>query len=84
MDRSTAVKVIKQIFARCNHSVGKTVKLMPPDANSVLSNGHQIHVEVKDDDYLHSCIEALAKEIGLTVQKEDDFLVIYKPLATPA
>ncbi len=79
MDREKAVSVIKEIFDKCGSIEGKSIKLMTPNANNVLSKGCQIHIETNDNEFMHSCITRIADDNCLAVQQEDNFLVIYKP-----
>lgn len=80
MQREQAVNVIKEIFAICHHVEGKSIKLMPPNADDVLSKGCQIHLQTRNDRELDSCIKAIADSEGLAVAKEGDNLIIYKPM----
>ena len=79
LDRDKVVEVLKDIFGKCNLIEGKSIKLMPPDADSVLSKGYQIHIQTKCDQYTESCLQRIAKKYALATAIEDDFLVIYNP-----
>jgi hypothetical protein len=80
LDRDEVIRVFKVIFGRCRHIEGKSLKIMPPDADSVHSKGYQIHISPNNDDALECCIERVAKEHALAVADEGDMLVIFKPI----
>jgi len=80
MDREISIAIVKQIFEKCNHVEGKSIKLMPPDADSVLSKGNQIHIEVGDDESLRSCLAVIAEQNNLKIHEEEKMLIVYKPL----
>jgi hypothetical protein len=80
LDRGEVLRLFKVIFDRCRHIEGKSIKLMPPNADSVHSKGYQIHISPNNDEALESCIERVAKEHELAVADEGDMLVIFKPL----
>ena len=79
MKREEAVIVIKRIFEECNGIEGKSLKLMPPDANNVLSKGCQIHIDTGKDDILNSCLKFVANKSNLAVELEENYLILYKP-----
>ncbi len=80
MMRTEAVEILKEILVACNTLEGKSIKLMPPDADSVLSEGCQIHVQKTLDGTENTCIIKIAKKHRLLVHEEKDFHVIYKPV----
>jgi hypothetical protein len=80
LDREEVVRVFKVLFGRCRHIEGKSLKLMPPDADSVHSKGYQIHISPNNDEALECCIERVVKEHELAVADEGDILVIFKPM----
>jgi len=67
------------IFALCHHIEGRSVKLIPPDTNSLLSKGYQVHIETKNNDGLHQCLRMIANHNNLAVNSKGGFLIIYKP-----
>jgi hypothetical protein len=79
MMRSEAAKILKEILVSCRVLEGKSVKLMPPDADSVLSEGCQIHVEKTSDGSEQLCISKIARKHKLSVHEDENYLVIYKP-----
>ncbi len=79
MQREEAITAIKEIFYRCPYIEGKSLKLMPPDADSVLSKGCQIHIETRQDITLDNCLAAISQRLNLAVHSEGDLLIIYKP-----
>lgn len=79
MDRARAVEVIKLVFARCSSVEGKSIKLMPARANDASLKGYQIHIQTRHDGVLESCLDGIAEENGLAVQREDDLYIIYEP-----
>ncbi len=80
MQREEAVVAIKEIFDRCPHIEGKSLKLMAPDAVSVLSKGCQIHIETMKNETLGNCLATLSYRLNLAVHNEGNFLIIYKPM----
>lgn len=80
MQREEAIKLINQIYNECNHSLGKSVKLMPPNADGVLSKGCQVHIETNDDEYLEPCLHKIAKKHDLSVHKEGRYLILYRKI----
>lgn len=80
LDREEVLRLFKVIFSRCRHIEGKSLKLMPPDADSVHSKGYQIHISPNNDEALECCIERVAREHMLAVADEGDMLVIFKPV----
>ncbi len=79
MNRKEAVGVIKQLFEKCNNIEGKSIKLMAPDANNVLSRGCQIHVTTNHDESLESCVRKIVQKNCLGVHIEGTVLIVYKP-----
>jgi hypothetical protein len=79
MDRQKAVSFIKEIFEQCHSIEGKSIKLLPPKENNSLSSTFQIHIEVKDDLTLQSCVHKIAAKNNLAVAKKDGVLIVYKP-----
>jgi hypothetical protein len=79
MNREQALDVIKEIFALCHHIEGRSVKLVSPDTNSLLSKGYQVHIETKNNDGLDQCLRMIANHNNLAVNSEGGFLIIYKP-----
>ncbi|MDI9577887.1 MAG: hypothetical protein WC203_07480 [Candidatus Bathyarchaeia archaeon] len=80
MERQQAVSVVKEIFECCRFIEGKNIKLMPPNADDVLSKGCQIHIDAKDDDILMDCLEKVAIGNELAMVKEGQLVILYKPL----
>ncbi len=80
MIRFEAAEILKEILVTCGNIEGKSVKLMPPDADSVLSKGCQIHIQKARCDVENLCVRRIAKKYDLSVHVEDNFLVLYKPL----
>ncbi|XHH10294.1 MAG: hypothetical protein ACFCUE_06605 [Candidatus Bathyarchaeia archaeon] len=80
MLRFEAVKILKEMLVGCNSLEGKSVKLMPPDADSVQSVGYQIHVQKRLDGAEKACIIKIAQKHSLSMHDYEDFHVIYKPL----
>lgn len=65
-----------------SHIEGRAIKLMPPGADSVLSKGYQLHIEVNDSyQILEECVKPIATAKGLTTAKEGQVLEIYRLLA---
>lgn len=79
MKREEAVAVIKRIFEECNGIEGKSLKLMPPDADNVLSKGCQIHINTMNDVVLNSCLASMANKNKLAAEVEGNYFIVYKP-----
>ncbi|NLF88406.1 hypothetical protein GX563_06250 [Candidatus Bathyarchaeota archaeon] len=62
------------------HIEGKSLKLMPPNADSVISKGYQIHISPNNDEMLESCIEKIVKQHELAIASEGNTLIIFNPL----
>ena len=77
--RVEAVKILKEILVSCSNMEGKSVKIMPPGADSVTSKGYQIHIQNLGDGSGNSCIHRIAKKHDLSIRDEGTFFVIYKP-----
>jgi len=80
MQREQAVSLVKEIFDFCRFVEGKSVKLMPPNADSVLSKGCQIHIDTRNDAVLEACLQTVTDANGLAMVKEGQLAIIYKPL----
>jgi hypothetical protein len=80
LDREEVLRLLKVLFDQCRHIEGKSLKLMPPNADSVHSKGYQIHISPNNDEALEHCIERIVKEHNLVVANEDNILVIFKPV----
>ena len=78
MDRKQAVTVIKEIVERCPEIEGRSITLLPPKNNDALSNTFQMHLR-DDDPILESYITNIAKEHGLDICQDENYLVVYKP-----
>jgi len=78
VNRDQAVGVIKLIFEQCSQIEGKSIKLLPPNANGALADTFQIHIQTKDDDILQSCVARIAKEHGLAVKRKRGVFIVYK------
>lgn len=78
MDRKKAVKIIKKIFEICAQIEGKSIKIMPSNANGVLSEGCQIHIKANNDEFLESCLTRIAMDNHLVIKQVGSFLVLYK------
>lgn len=79
MMRNEAAEILKEVLISCRVLEGKSVKLMPPNADSVLSKGCQIHFEKVDDGVTQTCINRIARKHRLSVHEDENYSVIYKP-----
>ncbi len=77
MNRSEAVRIIKEILGRCS-AAGNSLKLMPPDADSVLSDGFQIHIKVPHNGFERECVSKIADKNRLKIKEEGLYLIIYR------
>ena len=79
MLRNEATEILKEVLMNCRVLEGKSLKLMPPDADSVLSKGCQIHIEKVSDCITQSCISRIARKHKLAIHEDEGYFVIYKP-----
>ncbi len=79
MDRSKAIAMIKEVFEQCRLIEGKSIKLLPPEANPTLSSTFQIHIDTNGDTSLEGCVREIAKRHSLAVAAKMGYLVVYKP-----
>jgi hypothetical protein len=79
MLRNEATEILKEVLMSCRVLEGKSLKLMPPDADSVLSKGCQIHIEKVSDFITQSCLNRIARKHKLAVHDDGAYIVIYKP-----
>jgi hypothetical protein len=81
MNREQAINIIKQIFDKCKDVEGKSIKLMPPQENSALSNTFQIHIQTSNmtNDIIQTCVEDIAEKNNLSVKVKNGWLIMYKP-----
>jgi hypothetical protein len=78
--RVEAAEILKEILVSCGNIEGKSIKLMPPDADSILSKGYHILIYKSKSELENSCIKRIAKNHLLIMHEEENFLVLYKPL----
>jgi len=78
MKRPEAAEILKELLLTCRALEGKSVKLMPPDADSVIADGFQIHVQKTVGDKENMCINRIAKKYSLKVHEDECFLVLYR------
>jgi hypothetical protein len=69
-------------IAKCGKFEPKDVSLMPPDANSVLSHGYQLHVKARLGEDHIECVKPFIEKYSLAMnyEPEKELLVIYRPL----
>ncbi len=80
LDKEKISEIFSQIFVSCPKLVGRSLKIMPPNADSVYSKGFQIHISPNNDDSLQMCIEKIAKSNDLGTAVENDTIIIFNPL----
>lgn len=80
LDRDRVVNLFRVIFDDCSQIEGKSLKLMPPDADSVYSKGYQIHFSIDKDENLEACIKRIAEANELATIKEKNILIIFNPI----
>ncbi len=80
LDREKVTKLFKEISYRCRQIEGRSLRLMPPNADSVYSKGYQIHISPNNDLLLQDCIERIAKSNYLAIAIEKDTLIIFNPI----
>ena len=83
LDREKVSQVFDRVFNNCPMIIGRSIRLMPPNADSVHSKGYQVHISPNNDESLQNCIEKIAKSNDLAIAVENDTLVIFNPLKTP-
>ena len=79
LDRDKVKKIFKLISKSCRQIEGRSLRLMPPDADSVYSKGYQIHISPNNDIILQDCIENIVKSNDLALAVEKDTLIIFNP-----
>jgi hypothetical protein len=80
LDRDKVIDFFKAIFITCTQVEGRSIKLMPPNADSVFSKGYQIHISPNNNEFLGICIQKVAKKSELEIANEGDTLIIFNPL----
>lgn len=80
LDRQKVMEIFKRLFSECQYIEGKSLKLMPPNADSVFSKGYQIHISPNNDEIAEHCITKIAKESDLAIANEEDTLIIFNPV----
>ena len=78
MDRAEAMTVLKEILAStdCDSSF---VALMPPNSYNLLSKGYQIHIKTRLDTLQNELLESILRRHGLSLRKDKEILIIYRP-----
>lgn len=80
LDRDKVVDLFKAIFITCSQIQGRSIKLMPPNADGVFSKGYQIHISPNINESLEACIQKVAKKRELEIANEGDTLIIFNPV----
>jgi hypothetical protein len=80
MNRQEAADFLKELLDTFCSLEGKPFALMPPDSDSVLSKGYQIHIKTTLDESTLLGIRKIVLERNLAISEEDNLTVIYKPI----
>ncbi len=78
LDRPIVVSFLKQAFEQCPQLEGKSIKLMPPNADSVHSKGYQIHIQPNSVNF-EKCMQPIIKKHNLSMIHEENTLIIFNP-----
>ncbi len=81
MRTAEAVNMFKEISANCASLKPYVIALTPPNANSVLSKGYQLHIFAQAGQGGISCLKSTLENsnLHLEILQEENKLVIYKP-----
>ena len=79
MERQEAAGLLKELLDTFCSLVGKPFALMPPNSDSVLSNGYQIHIKKTLDESTLLSLRKIVLERGLAISEENNLTVIFKP-----
>ena len=80
MDRQEAADLLKELLDKFCSLEGKPFALMPPNSDSVLSKGYQIHIKRTLDESTLLSIRKVILERGLAISEENNLTVIFKPV----
>lgn len=80
MNRQEAADLLKELLGAFCSLEGKSFALMPPNADSVLSKGCQIHIKAALDESTLLGIQKIVIERNLAMHEEANLTVIYKPI----
>lgn len=82
MNRQEAVDLLKEISDTCGSLREQGIALMPPDADSVLSHGYQLHIFAEVSEESIVCLKEVIKKrkLQLNLVQEKNLLVIYRPM----
>ncbi len=79
LDRKKVLELLRLVFQSCQNIEGKTIKLMPPNADGECSKGYQIHIE-PNEEIMERCIKKITRKSNLATAKEGKTLIIFNPL----
>lgn len=80
MDRVEAVALLKELFDMCPSLEGKSFAIMPPQADSLLSKDHQIHITTTLNEETLLCVRrAIKRHDHLALLEEKDRIILYRP-----
>ena len=79
MNRSEAVKVLKDVLEKCPSVDGAYIALMPSDSADLLSHGFQIHIKTSLSQEDRRCVQELLTKQGLKLKETPDKTIIYRP-----
>ena len=80
LNREEATHVLKEIITGCNLSAD-AVMLMPPNSDSVLSKGYQLHIKSSTQPNDLLCIKTIIEthRLAITTEPDNEIIVIYRP-----
>ncbi len=76
MKRAKAVDIVRQILENCSYVKSITLLRQPRDG---MSDNYKIRIDGLDE--LHLCVESIASENGLIIEKTDNSLTIDESVA---
>ncbi len=79
VDRQEAADLLKELLGTFCSLEGKPFALMPPNSDSVLSKGYQIHIKKTLDESTLLSVRRIVLDRGLAISEENNLTVIYKP-----
>lgn len=82
LNRKEATSLLKEVNQACAGIGEQGVMLMPPNADSVLSHGYQLHIKATLGNEHLECVKPIVEKYKLAMEYEPDkeLLVIYRPL----
>jgi hypothetical protein len=80
MDKREAADLLIELLDTFGSLQGNSFALMPPNADSVLSKGYQIHIKRTLDESTLLAVRKIVLDRGLAISEENNLTVIFKPI----